>query len=109
MYKVRYIATGMILWYGNAVVGIKGITLPEMFDDCDCYKLPGNAFDYSLAPNQEFTEEQKAFLDKSVKEWAEPEDEEEPEGESGPVDWMIRSDAFEKEDNNSWDDDDLPF
>ena len=52
MYKVRYIATGMILWYGNAVVGIKGLTLPEIFDDCDCYKLPGNSFDYSLAPNQ---------------------------------------------------------
>ena len=106
MYKVRYIATGMILWYGNAVVGIKGATLPEIFDDCDCYKLPGNAFDYSLAPNQEFTEEQKAFLNKSVKEWESDEDE-----EYEPI--QDKDDSYyadkPEEDTEFFEDDDLPF
>ena len=104
MYKVRYVAGGMIIWYGNAVVGIKGITLPEMFDDCDCYKLPGNAFDYSLAPNQEFTEEQKAFLDKSVKEWAENDEDEEPDlAPEGTPATPVCSDI------TGYIDDDLPF
>lgn len=102
MYKVRYIANGMILWYGNAVVGIKGATIPEMFNDCDCYKLPGNAFDYSLAPNQEFTEEQKAFLDKSVAEWTEPEEEEEFEKTEQPGE--LNNNAY-----FDLPDDDLPF
>ena len=69
MYKVKYIANGMILWKGKAVIGIKGLNLPDMFDDCDCYKLPGNAFDYALAPNQEFTDEQLNYINKSTKEW----------------------------------------
>jgi hypothetical protein len=76
MYKVKYIADGMIIWKGNAVIGIKGITLPEIFDDCDCYKLPGNAFDYALA-DQEFTEEQLNFINKSTLEWGDPEDDDE--------------------------------
>ena len=78
MYQVKHIATGMILWYGNAVVGIVGVTLPEIFEDCDCYKLPGNAFDYALAPNNKYTDEQLDFINKANKEWADPEDEEEP-------------------------------
>jgi len=76
MYKVWQIADGMIIWKDNACIGIKGLTLPEIFDDCDCYKLPGNPFDYALAPNQEFTDEQLAFINKSIFEWGEEEDEE---------------------------------
>jgi len=102
MYKVKYIADGMIVWKGNAVIGIKGITLPEMFNDCDCYKLPGNAFDYSLAPNQTFTEEQLDFINKSVAEWAEPEDEEEFEKTEQPG--KLNNDAYFE-----LPDDELPF
>ena len=72
MYKVWQIADGMIIWKGNAVIGIKGLTLPEMFLDCDCYKLPGNAFDYALSPNNKYTEEQLAFINKAVDEWQDP-------------------------------------
>ena len=104
MYKVKYIADGMIIWHGNAVVGIKGLTLPEMFDECDCYKLPGNAFDYSLAPNQEFTKEQLDYINKSVAEWGEDEDEEEPVPDDND-----RYYADEQKEDEFWDDDDLPF
>jgi hypothetical protein len=76
MYKVKCIADGMIVWKGNTVIGIKGLTLPEMFDDCDCVKLPGNAFDYCLATTNKYTEEQLAFINKAEAEWADGEDEE---------------------------------
>ena len=76
MYKVKDIANGMIVWKGNAVIGIKGATLPAMFDNCDCYKLPGNQFDYALAPNQKFTDEQLAFINRSILEWGEEDEEE---------------------------------
>lgn len=72
MYKVKQIADGMIIWKDNAVIGIKGFTLPEMFLDCDCYKLPGNAFDYALSPNNKYTKEQLAFINKAVDEWEDP-------------------------------------
>ena len=71
MYKVKEIADGMIVWKGDAVVGVKGLTLPKMFLDCDCYKLPGNAFDYALSPNNKYTEEQKEFIDQMTLEWGE--------------------------------------
>jgi len=95
MYKVKYVATGIILWYKNTIVGIVGVTLPEMFEDCDCYKLPGNPFDYALA-DQEFTEEQKAFLNRP-----------EPDGEE-PVD-PAEVEEWKSESNYDLPDDDLPF
>lgn len=64
MPKVKDIADGMIVWKGDITVGIKGINLPEIFEDCDCVKLTGDAFDYSLSPSNEYTEEQLAFIDK---------------------------------------------
>ena len=69
MYKVRYIADGMIIWHGDTVIGVKGLTLPEMFDDCDCYKLPGNAFDYALSPHNKYTKEQKDYIDQAYLDW----------------------------------------
>lgn len=83
MHKVWQIADGMIVWKGNAVVGIKGLTLPEMFLDCDCYKLPGNPFDYSLSPNNEYTQEQLDFIDKAEAEWADGDEEIDHEPECG--------------------------
>ena len=102
MYKVRYIADGMILWHGNAVVGIKGMTLPEMFDDCDCYKLPGNAFDYALSPRNTYTKEQLDFINKSRVGWGD-EDEEPGLAPEGTPATPVSSD-------DDWlPDDDLPF
>lgn len=109
MYKVKYIADGMIVWKGNTVIGIKGLTLPEMFNDCDCVKLPGNAFDYSLSPSNKYTEEQLAFINKAEAEWADGDEEidHEPEygikyGEDEDIPLM---DLF----GQSIPDDDLPF
>lgn len=111
MYKVKDIADGMIVWKGDAVIGIKGMTLPDMFYDCYCVKLLGNAFDYSLAPSNKYTEEQLAFIDKAESEWAEDDNDEEidhePEygikyGEDEDVPLM---DLF----GQSIPDDDLPF
>ena len=103
MYKVKYIADGMIIWKGNAVIGIKGLTLPKMFLDCDCYKLPGNAFDYALSLNNEYTEEQLAFINKAVSEWQDP------------VELVEVEEPFENVETEEWKldgelpDDDLPF
>lgn len=103
MYKVKEIADGMIIWKGNAVVGIKGLTLPEMFLDCDCYKLPGNPFDYSLSPNNEYTQEQLDFINKVVSEWQDP------------VELVEVEEPFESIETEEWKpdgelpDDDLPF
>ena len=78
MHKVRQIADGMIVWKGDAVIGIKGATLPAMFDDCDCSEVGGNEFDYELSPDNEYTEEQAAFIEAAEKEWsADDEDTEE--------------------------------
>lgn len=73
MHKVRHIADGAIVWKGDAVVGVKGMTLPEIFYDCDCVKVPGNAFDYALAHGNEYTEEQLAFIDEAKAEWGDDE------------------------------------
>lgn len=102
MYKVKNIANGMIIWKGNAIIGIKGATLPEMFDDCDCYKVPGNAFDYALAPNQEFTKEQLDFINKAAGAWDEEEDEE-------YVDDINKTSMDIADGFYDWPDDDLPF
>ena len=72
MYQVANIADGMIIWKNNTIIGIKGITLPKIFDDCECYKLPGNAFDYALSPNNKYTNEQLSFLNKATAEWEGP-------------------------------------
>ena len=109
MYKVWQIADGMIVWKGNAVVGIKGLTLPEMFNDCDCIKLPGNAFDYSLAPSNKYTEEQLAFINKAEADWAEDDEELDHEPEYGikysEDEDVPLMDLF----SQSIPDDDLPF
>lgn len=104
MYKVKYIANGMIIWKDNVVIGIKGLTLPEIFNDCDCYKLQGNAFDYALAPNQKFNDEQLAFINQANQEWI--------EGESEEIEEFERTEQPSKLDGDAFFDlqeDDLPF
>ncbi len=76
MYKIKDIADGKIVWKGDAVIGIKGLTLPEIFYDCNCIKIPGNAYDYSLATNNKYTEEQLAFIQKAEADWADVDNEE---------------------------------
>ena len=68
MLKIKDIPDGTIVWFGDAVIGVKGATLPEIFNDCACYKIPGNAFDYELA-EQEFRADQEAFIKEAEKEW----------------------------------------
>ncbi len=109
MYKVWQIADGMIIWKGNACIGIKGMTLPEMFLDCDCVKLPGNSFDYCLATTNKYTEEQLAFINKAEAGWAEDDEEIDHEPEYGikynEDEDVPLMDLF----NQSIPDDDLPF
>lgn len=105
MYKVKYIADGMIIWHGTTVIGIKGMTLPEMFDDCDCYKLPGNAFDYALSPHNQYTKEQKDYIDQVYLDWRDSVEEDEPIQD---IDDRYYADD-PGEDNNFFEDDELPF
>ena len=109
MYKVKEIADGMIVWKGNTVIGIKGMTLPEIFDNCDCVKLPGNTFDYSLAPSNKYTEEQLTFINKAEVELAEDDEEIDHEPEYGikysEDEDVPLMDLF----SQSIPDDDLPF
>lgn len=68
--KVKELPTGAILWYNDIVLGVVGLTLPSMFSDCDCRKVPGNPFDFCLNP-QPYNEEQKEFIDQATTEWNE--------------------------------------
>lgn len=49
--KISELATGSIVWKGKIVLGIKGITLPERFNDYDCINLEDNDFDYEIVFN----------------------------------------------------------
>jgi hypothetical protein len=71
--KVKDLPAGAILWHNDAVLGVVGLTLPAMFDDCDCRKLPGNPFDFYLNP-QSYNEEQKEFIDQATVEWGDDEE-----------------------------------
>ena len=71
MCKVYEMPEGAILWIGVACLGIKGSTLPEMFNECNCFRLSGNCFDWELDPSNRYTEEQQAFIDEALKYWSE--------------------------------------
>ena len=49
--KISELATGSIVWKGKTVLGIKGVTLPERFNDYDCTNLEDNDFDYEIVFN----------------------------------------------------------
>jgi len=68
MLRIRDIPEGAIVWLGDTVIGIKGSTLPETFNDCTCFKVGGNDLDYELF-EQEFTEEQSAFIKEAEDDW----------------------------------------
>ena len=72
---VKEIPNGGIVWKGDTVLGIKGSTLPPIFDECKARAVGGNYFDYELLP-QEYTDEQKAFIEQARKEWEMEDDEE---------------------------------
>lgn len=46
--KISDLPIGMIIWKGNTVLGITGMTLPSEYYDCFCVKLLGNDVDYEL-------------------------------------------------------------
>ena len=46
--KIHELATGSIVWKGRTVLGIKGATLDERFNDYDCTSLEDNDFDYEI-------------------------------------------------------------
>ena len=73
MCKVYEIPNGAIVWYRCACLGIKGASLPDMFNECNCCKVPGNCLDWELIGNKTFTEEQQAFIDEALKYWSEDE------------------------------------
>lgn len=73
MCKVRDLSNGKILWYGCACLGIKGSTLPDMFDECTCCKVSGNCFDWELVGNKTFTKEQQDFINEALAYWSEDE------------------------------------
>ena len=90
MLKIKDIPEGAILWKGDTVIGIKGSTLPETFGEYTCVKIPGNSFDYELE-DQEFSEEDAAFIAGAEIDW--DEDFEEPEDDI----WDTRTDNTENE------------
>jgi len=105
---VKEIPTGGILWKGDVVLGIKGMTLPAFFDECEARALGGNPFDYGLLP-QSHTEEQLSFIRQATKEWLADEDDEDQE----PVEAFEKTEAPSTLNGDaSFDflsDDDLPF
>ena len=49
--KISELATGSIVWKGKTILGVKGVTLPERFNDYDCTSLEDNDFDYEIVFN----------------------------------------------------------
>ena len=60
--KISELATGSIVWKGKTVLGIKGITLLERFNDYDCTSLEDNDFDYEIVFNGTLKELMEAEL-----------------------------------------------
>ena len=46
--KVKDLPNGVIVWYKNTILGIKGSTLSNEFDEFYVEKCVGNVFDYEL-------------------------------------------------------------
>ena len=46
--KISELAIGSIVWKGKTVLGIKGVTLDERFNNYDCTSPEGNDFDYEI-------------------------------------------------------------
>ena len=72
--KVKELPSRSIVWYNNVVLGVVGITLPPIFNDCECQRAEGDPllryFDYCLSP-QKFSKEQKEFIDQQIEEFLE--------------------------------------
>jgi len=105
---VKEIPNGGIVWKGDVVLGIKGSTLPSIFDECKARAVGGNCFDYELLP-QPHTEEQLSFIRQATKEWLADENDEDQE----PVEVFEKTEAPSTLNGDaSFDflsDDDLPF
>lgn len=46
--RIKDLPNGIIVWYGDLVVGIKGMTLNEEYFELEVFKVVGNPFDYEL-------------------------------------------------------------
>lgn len=57
MIKVKDLEDGKILWYKDNILGIKGSTLGNEYDEEYCKALLGNKFDYVLIPKEETSNE----------------------------------------------------
>ena len=67
--KVKDLPDGAIVWFKDVVIGVKGLTLSDVFNECTCFKVGGNRFDYELF-EQDFNEEQLAAIKEAEDEWA---------------------------------------
>ena len=52
MIKVKDLEKGKILWYKDNILGIKGSTLGNEYDEEYCKALSGNQFDYVLVSKE---------------------------------------------------------
>ena len=48
MIKISELPIGAILWFDSLILGIKGVTLDNTYDEYYATKLKGNRFDYKL-------------------------------------------------------------
>ena len=64
--KVKELFDGSILWYEDVIVGVKGMTLPKMFYECECYKVGNNSVDFETC--SKLNEEQKSYIEKKKEE-----------------------------------------
>ena len=46
--RIKDLPNGIIVWYGDLVVGVKGMTLKEKYHEFEVFKVGGNPFDYEL-------------------------------------------------------------
>lgn len=60
--RVSELPTGRVLWIGEAILGITGVNIPGILNDCIARPVYGNQFDWELMEEAEFTTEQKNFF-----------------------------------------------
>lgn len=64
--KVKNIPTGAILWKKEKILGVKGITLSNKYNNKKCIKVEGNDFDYELITFKDFKKMAKEEFDCDV-------------------------------------------
>lgn len=46
--KISDLEMGKIIWDGDNILGVTGLTLPKDYYDYDCIPIPGNSVDYQI-------------------------------------------------------------